>query len=156
VVPLCRFLSAGVGGFLVAGYVGASYSTGRNGLEARRPLTARKPFSALEVSMRDFAIHLTHRPGELARVTNALARKGVNLKSVAAIVIGSQGVLRLIADDVEATRAALSENHIPFEENEVVTVLLENHAGELENVADKRPGPATVTAIRPLPRPRWT
>jgi hypothetical protein len=87
--------------------------------------------------MRDFAIHLTHRPGELARVTNALARKGVNLKSVAAVVMGNQGVLRLIADNVEAARAALSENNIPFEENEVVTVLLENHAGELENVADK-------------------
>ena len=87
--------------------------------------------------MRDFAIHLTHRPGELARVTNALARKGVNLKSVAAVVMGNQGVLRLIADDVEAARAALSENNIPFEENEVVTVLLQNHAGELENVADK-------------------
>ena len=33
---------------------------------------------------------LTHRPGELARVTNALACKGVNLKSVAAVVIGNQ------------------------------------------------------------------
>ncbi len=32
--------------------------------------------SAVEVPMRDFAIHLTHRPGELARITNALARKG--------------------------------------------------------------------------------
>ena len=66
-----------------------------------------------------------------------VARKGVNLKSLAAVVIGNQGVLRLIADDVEAARAALNENNISFEENEVVTVLLENHAGELENVADK-------------------
>jgi hypothetical protein len=93
--------------------------------------------SAVEIPMRDFAIHLTHRPGELARVANALARKGINLKSVAAVVIGNQGMLRLIADDVEAARAALNENNISFEENEVVTVLLENHAGELENVADK-------------------
>lgn len=87
--------------------------------------------------MRDFAIHLTHRPGELARVTNALARKGVNLKSVAAMVFGNQGMLRLIADDIEAARSALSESNIPFEESELVTVLLENRAGELEDVADK-------------------
>jgi hypothetical protein len=87
--------------------------------------------------MRDFAIHLTHRPGELARVAHALARKGVNLKSVAALTVGNQGVLRLIADDVDTARAALKEGNIPFEEHEVVTVLLENKAGELEEVASK-------------------
>jgi hypothetical protein len=90
--------------------------------------------------MRDFAIHLTHRPGELARVSHALARKGVNLRSVAAMTIGNQGLLRLIADDVEAARSALQEGSIPFEESEVVTVLLENRAGELENVAAKLAG----------------
>jgi hypothetical protein len=87
--------------------------------------------------MRDFAIHLTHRPGELARVTGALARKGVNLKSVAAMVVGNQGVLRLIADDVEAAREALNEGHITFEESELVAVMLENRAGEVEDLASK-------------------
>ena len=87
--------------------------------------------------MRDFTIHLTHRPGELARVTHALARKNVNLKSVAALTLGNQGVLRLIADNVEAARSALQEGNIPFEESELVSVLLENRAGELEGVAGK-------------------
>ncbi len=87
--------------------------------------------------MRDFAMHLTHRPGELARVAHALAKKGVNIKSVAATVVGNQGQVRIIPDDVDAARKALQENHIPFEESEVVTVLLENQAGELESVADK-------------------
>jgi hypothetical protein len=87
--------------------------------------------------MRDFTIHLTHRPGELARVTHALARKNVNLKSVAAVTLGNQGVLRLIADDVEAARSALREGNIPFEESELVSVLLENRAGELEGMAGK-------------------
>jgi len=87
--------------------------------------------------MRDFAIQLTHRPGELARVSHALARAQVNLKSVAGMAIGNQGVLRLIPDDIDAARRALQEGHIPFEESELVTVLLENQAGELENVAAK-------------------
>jgi hypothetical protein len=87
--------------------------------------------------MRDFAIHLTHRPGEIARVTHALASKGVNLKSVAAMTMGNQGVLRIIADDVEAARSALHESRIDFEESELVTVMLENRAGELEDVAGK-------------------
>jgi hypothetical protein len=87
--------------------------------------------------MRDFTIHLTHRPGELGRVANALSRTGVNLKSVTGLTFGNQALLRLIADDVEAARTALSEAHIPFEENEVVPVLLENRAGELGDLADK-------------------
>jgi hypothetical protein len=87
--------------------------------------------------MRDFSVHLTHRPGELARVAHALARKGVSLKSVAALSFQNQGLMHFLADDVEAARSALSEGSIPFEESEVVTVLLENQAGELEGVADK-------------------
>jgi hypothetical protein len=53
------------------------------------------------------------------------------------MAFSGQGLLRLIADDVEAARAALQEGNIRFEESELVTVLLENHAGELEDVAGK-------------------
>jgi hypothetical protein len=87
--------------------------------------------------MRDFTVHLTHRPGELARVANALAKAGVNLRSVAAMTLGNQGVVRLIPDDVDSARRALNEANLRFEESEVVTTLLENRAGELEEVASK-------------------
>jgi hypothetical protein len=87
--------------------------------------------------MRDFSIPLTHRPGELGRVASALAKKSVNIKSVAAMSLGNQATVRLIADDVDAARTALKEANIPFEEAELATVLLENQAGELANVADK-------------------
>jgi len=46
--------------------------------------------------MRDFTIQLTHRPGELANVANALSLKGVNIKSLAAMNLGHQAVMRLI------------------------------------------------------------
>lgn len=87
--------------------------------------------------MKDFAITLTHRPGELGRVANILGRAGLNIKSVAALTLGNQAVLRLIADDAETARNALREANLRFEESEVVTVLLENRAGELAEVADK-------------------
>jgi|SRR5581483_2532115 len=87
--------------------------------------------------MRDFAIHLTHRPGELGRVANILARAGVNLKTVSALTLNHQALLRLIPDDVDTTRHALQESNIRFEENEVATVLLQNQAGELAGMADK-------------------
>jgi hypothetical protein len=87
--------------------------------------------------MRDFAIHLTHRPGELARVANALSRTGVNIKSLAGLTVGNQSVVRIIADDVEAARSALRQSNISFDESELVTVLLENQAGALADVAGK-------------------
>jgi hypothetical protein len=87
--------------------------------------------------MRDFAIHVTDRPGEIARVANALARKDVNIKSMAGMNFAHQGIIRVIADDVEAARSALRESNIRFEESELVTALLENKAGELAGVAGK-------------------
>ena len=87
--------------------------------------------------MREFVFQLGHRPGELARVTNALSLYGVNIKSVAAMTIGDQALLHLIPDNVESARSALRADNIPFEENETTIVLLENRSGELTAVAAK-------------------
>jgi hypothetical protein len=87
--------------------------------------------------MRDFVIHVTDRPGEIARVANALARRDVNIKSITGMGVANQGLIRVIADDIDAARTALRESNIRFEEAELVTVLLENKAGELGGVAGK-------------------
>ncbi len=87
--------------------------------------------------MRDFLVQLADRPGELARVTNALSLYGVNIKSVAAMTFGDQAVLHLIPDNVESARSALSAANIPFEDHEIAVVMLENRAGELTGVAAK-------------------
>ena len=87
--------------------------------------------------MRDLVISVTDRPGEIARVANALARGDVNIKSIAGIGFAKQGVIRVIPDDIEAARSALNESNIRFEESEMVTALLENKAGELAGIAGK-------------------
>jgi hypothetical protein len=87
--------------------------------------------------MKDFAIQVTHRPGEIAHVGNALAKQEVNIKSIAGISIGNQGMFHIIPDDVAAARAALQASNIRFEEYEVVTVLLENRTGELAGLGAK-------------------
>ena len=87
--------------------------------------------------MKDLVIHLTHRPGELASVTNALSLQGVNIKSLAAIAFDQHAVLRLIPDDIEEARSALRAANIRFEEHDLVTVLLENRAGEVTGVSAK-------------------
>jgi hypothetical protein len=87
--------------------------------------------------MQDFAIRLSHRPGELAHVAAMLARYGVNLKSVAAIAMDGRATVHILPDEAEPARAALTKHEIPFAESTVVTVLLENQAGELARVSQK-------------------
>jgi len=70
-------------------------------------------------------------------VTNALSLVGVNIRSIAAMVMGNDGLLRFIPDDVNAARNAMRDHNIRFEENELHTVLLENQAGELTGVASQ-------------------
>lgn len=87
--------------------------------------------------MRDFVITMSHRPGELADITNALSLQGVNIRSLAAIHLEHQAVVRIIPDDVDAARTAFRSANVRFEEKELVTILLENQAGELTGVLAK-------------------
>jgi len=87
--------------------------------------------------MKEFRISLPHRPGELARIADMLARREINLKSVAGIAAANKAVVTMVAYDVNAMRTALQEGNIRFEEVEVLTVDLEDKAGELADIAAK-------------------
>jgi len=81
--------------------------------------------------MRDCAIQLTNDPGDLARVAQALARRGVNIKALAGLTIGGEAMVRILPDDIVVARSALEAASIRFTESEVQVVLLENKAGVL-------------------------
>jgi hypothetical protein len=87
--------------------------------------------------MKDCSVHLTHHPGDLARVAQALARRHVNIKAIAAITIGDHAIARIIPDDIEVARSALEAANIRFTESEVHSVLLENKAGQLAAVTSR-------------------
>ena len=88
--------------------------------------------------MRDCSIQLTNHPGDLARVAQALARRGVNIKALAAISAGGGvAMTRILPDDIAVARSALEAANIRFTEGEVHTVLLENKAGALADVTNR-------------------
>jgi len=87
--------------------------------------------------MKDCAIELTHRPGDFARVAEALAHRGVNIKALAAISIEGHAIVRILPDDIQAARSAFEAANIRFEEGEVHVVLLENEPGVLAAVANR-------------------
>ena len=88
--------------------------------------------------MKDCSIQLTNHPGDLARVAQALARRGVNIKALAGISIGGgAATARILPDDIVVARSAFEEANVRFTESEVHLVLLENKAGVLASVSDR-------------------
>jgi hypothetical protein len=87
--------------------------------------------------MRDCSIQLTNHAGDLARVAQALARRGVNIKALAGMSIGDTAMARILPDDIVVARSALEAAKIRFSESEVHLVLLENKAGILADVTNR-------------------
>ena len=87
--------------------------------------------------MRDCSIQLTNHAGDLARVAQALARRGVNIKALAGMSIGDTAMARILPDDIVVARSALEAAKIRFSESEVHLVLLENKAGVLADVTNR-------------------
>jgi hypothetical protein len=87
--------------------------------------------------MRDCSIQLTNDPGDFARVAQALARRGVNIKAVAGLTVGDTAMARILPDDIVVARTALEAANIRFTESEVHVVLLENKAGVLATVTGR-------------------
>ena len=87
--------------------------------------------------MRDCLIQLTNKPGDLARLAQALAGRGVNIKALVALSMDGMAMTRILPDDIVVARSAFEAANIRFTEGEVHLVLLENQAGVLANVTDR-------------------
>jgi hypothetical protein len=87
--------------------------------------------------MKDCSIQLSNHPGDLGRVAQALARRGVNIKALAAISVGGVAMARILPDDIVVARSTFEAASIRFTEGEVNLVLLENKAGILASVTNR-------------------
>lgn len=79
--------------------------------------------------MNAFVFQLPNHPGELAKVTQALAARGVNLL-VYDLGPGDPGAVGLVASDDATTRSALGDLGVTFREIPVLTVRMEDKPGQ--------------------------
>ena len=56
--------------------------------------------------MNAFIVDLTNKPGELARVAEAIAQKGINIEGFAGATAGGAGTVLLVTNDEAGTRRA--------------------------------------------------
>jgi len=81
--------------------------------------------------MNAFLIDLENKPGELARVTEAIAARGVNITAVSGSTSGQTGRVAVMTSDDAATRAALGGANCSFTEMEVTEASLRHEPGTL-------------------------
>lgn len=84
-----------------------------------------------EVPMNAFLIDVENRPGELARVTEAIAAKGADIMAVSGTTMGDRGKVAIITDDEEATSAALRGAGCSFRMTDAAEISLRGEPGAL-------------------------
>lgn len=87
--------------------------------------------------MNIFILDLKHQPGELAKATEAIAKKGIDITAFSGVTCGSSGTIALLTNDDVGARRALTEAGYRPRELEVVTTTFENAPGTLAATARK-------------------
>jgi hypothetical protein len=87
--------------------------------------------------MNAFIVDLMNKPGELARLAETIAQKGINITGFAGATAGGTGTVVLVTNDEAGTRSAVSEKGFRAREVELVMASLENKPGSLAAAAKK-------------------
>jgi len=82
-----------------------------------------------------FSVTLDDKPGELAKLTGALAEKGINLRATAATTLGGKGIVNVITSDEAKTRDVLRTQKFSFSEDEALVAKVDDKPGALAQVA---------------------
>jgi hypothetical protein len=92
--------------------------------------------------MKAFLVRLDARSGSLARLSEAMAGKGVNVVAVSAMP-GDRQTVGFVADPEDAARQALRQAGIRAREFDVIQLALANEPGALARVAAALEGAGT-------------
>jgi hypothetical protein len=84
---------------------------------------------------KEIKIRVEDRPGMLGEVALALSEKKVNLRAVNAWVENGEGVIRMVVDNVGATKRAFAARGWKAEQQEVLEVELADKPGALAALA---------------------
>jgi hypothetical protein len=82
-------------------------------------------------------VDLKNKPGELAKVAEAIAGQGVNITGFSGATCGDAGSIALATDDEAATRRALTDGRWSYRPVELVTASLANKPGSLGQATRK-------------------
>src|SRR5271157_86232 len=82
-----------------------------------------------EHQMSVFTVDLKNQPGELARLCEAMADRGINLVLSATAQGGEDGTVVFIADDEASAETVLQDADIQYTMRPALTIRMENQPG---------------------------
>jgi hypothetical protein len=85
--------------------------------------------------MQVFLVDLKNKPGELARVTEAIAAKGVNITGISGATCSDSGRAAVMTSDDATTRSALMDSGFKYTEMEATDTALRHEPGSLAKAA---------------------
>jgi hypothetical protein len=85
--------------------------------------------------MNCFMVELKNKPGELAKLAETIAEKGINITGFTGAACGDASEVCLITSDEAGTRHALTAAHYKVREIELVPTALEDRPGSLAEAA---------------------
>ncbi|HSV42272.1 MAG TPA: hypothetical protein VLH13_02550 [Methanomassiliicoccales archaeon] len=89
------------------------------------------------MTLKQFDVFVQDKPGELARITEILAKKAVNIRGIATDFGQGKPVVHVITDDDVTTRTALTAAGQDFLEKEIIVVALQDKPGELHKLTKR-------------------
>ena len=90
--------------------------------------------------MKAFVVTTQDRPGELARLGEAMGKAGVNITALAGVTGEGKGLIAFVAGDEAGARGALRAAGIAAKEYEAIKIALADEPGALGKAARKLAG----------------
>src|SRR5262249_54010744 len=81
-----------------------------------------------------FIVDLKNKPGELAKVTEAIAKQGIDITAFSGSTCGDSGSLALVTNDEAGTRRVLGDGQWTYRPVELVQASIPNRPGSLAQV----------------------
>ena len=84
----------------------------------------------------ELTARLENKPGRLAKVCAALAREKINIRALSVMDTDERSVLRLVVDQLDPARRALTALGVEHETREVLAVEMDNRPGALTKLLE--------------------
>jgi hypothetical protein len=84
--------------------------------------------------MNAFLVELPNKPGEFARITEAIAARGINIVTITGTTCGSTGRVAMATDNDAETRTVLGNAKVAYTESELTEAIIPNQPGALAKV----------------------
>lgn len=88
-------------------------------------------------TVKELNIQVENKPGTLAKLSNALAARKVNIVAFQSSTAERRSQVHLVVDNVAAAKSVLDAEGLTYSENDVAQVTLPNRPGELARVAGR-------------------